>query len=365
MIIKMTSVINKLKIANNRWPIVIMIGCVGLFAGCSQVQDVLDDLLKGDSPSVPPPAYLDLPGSDLFPEGIVTAANGDIFVTGFGNGSVLRIIDGKEVEFFKRPGEDGLSSAVGLAIDEVRRRLWVANFFFDGFSSDLKVFDLDDGTLLATLTNEIGGISSFFNELAIDAEGNVYISDTSTPSIWVAKADLSAVELLVVDDLLENPDPNRQFGLNGLALTPDGNYLIASVMDRISPGGGRLVRVSLHDPVVSDITLNGLLKTINTFGGSDGMFFEQGQLFMVNVTPPTSIMTARFNQDFTEAELVARDTFEPVYNRPTASAIRDGRLWTVNSQLDHIIDDGNGALNTPPELPFQLVNVSLKKTLSE
>ena len=84
---------------------------------------------------------------------------------------------------------------------------------------------------------------------------------------------------------------------------------------------------------------------------------------MVNVTPPASIMTAEFSKDYSRAQLVGRSTFESVYNRPTASAVRGKRLWTVNSQLDHIIDDENGALGTPPDLPFQLVNVSLAKTL--
>ena len=349
----------KIPLAVTYW-IVAMLS-LGLFTQCSQLEDILRDV--GQEEDQEPPAYVDLPGDDLFPEGIIAAENGDLYVTGFGNGAILRITNGEHVETFKQPGEDGLSSAVGMSIDEVRQRLWVANFFFDTFSSNLKVFDLASGELLATLTTAEGGAGSFFNEIAVDAEGRIYLSDTATPSIWTADADLHGVELLVSDSLLNNPD--RPFGLNGLSLTPEGNYLIASVMDRISPGGGRLVRIGLDDLSVADVALSGLEKTVATFGGSDGMFFEQGQLLMVNVTSPTSIITATFSADYTQAKLVARDAFESVYDRPTASAVRDGRLWTVNSQLDHIIDDENGALGTPPDLPFQLVNVSLAKTLGE
>ena len=86
---------------------------------------------------------------------------------------------------------------------------------------------------------------------------------------------------------------------------------------------------------------------------------------MVNVTPPASVMSAEFAEDYSSAELTSHDAFEEVYNRPTSSAVRDGRLWTVNSQLDHIIDDENGALNTPPDLPFELVSVPLDALLGE
>jgi hypothetical protein len=45
--------------------------------------------------------------------------------------------------------------------------------------------------------------------------------------------------------------------------------------------------------------------------------------------------------------------------RPSSSALVGNTLWTVQSQLDHIIDDENGALGTPPDLPFQIVGVPL------
>ena len=87
---------------------------------------------------------LALPGDALYPEGVVAAENGDLFVTGFGDGSVLRVTDG-EVEVFRASGADGLSSAVGLALDEIRHRLWVANFTAEGATSDLKVYDVEKG----------------------------------------------------------------------------------------------------------------------------------------------------------------------------------------------------------------------------
>jgi hypothetical protein len=52
-----------------------------------------------------------------------------------------------------------------------------------------------------------------------------------------------------------------------------------------------------------------------------------------------------------------------VYDRPTGSTIRDGRLYTVNSQLNHIVDDKDNKLNTPAILPFKIVSVPLNELM--
>ena len=199
--------------------------------------------------------------------------------------------------------------------------------------------------------------------MTIDQAGNIYISDTFNPQIWTASADLSGVEVWVENELLSNPAPDQPFDLNGLAITPDNNYLIASVMDRLDAGDGRLVRIDLSGKDVSQVDLSG---DVAAFAGSDGMFFNDGLLYTVNVfSSAGAIVTANFNTDYSSATLDIRDAFQDVYNRPTASAIRDGRLWTVNSQLDHIIDDNNGAIGTEPDRPFQVVHVPLDILLAD
>jgi hypothetical protein len=104
-------------------------------------------------------------------------------------------------------------------------------------------------------------------------------------------------------------------------------------------------------------------KAVAGFAGSDGMFFDpqdKQRLFMVNVfSSAGAIYTADFSNDYSIATLTIRDAFASAYNRPTASTMANGMLWTMNSQLDHIIDDENGALGTPPDLPFQMVGVPL------
>lgn len=307
--------------------------------------------------------YINLMGDTLFPEGIQTLPNNDLLVGGFGDGSIQRINAKNEVSYFSRSGENGMVIAVGMAVDKKNNQLWVANFNFKTESgkpgSNLKLFDLKSGNLVKTIPeNFIEGV--FFNEVTIDDKGTVFVSNTFGPQIWTANAKSTKAEVFVENDLFSNPDPNQPFDLNGLTITPDKKYLIASVMDRLDAGDGRLVRVNLATKEVSSITLKGD-KAVQAFAGSDGMFFYKGKLLMVNVySKAGAIITADFNKDYSVADLIIRNKFDTVYNRPTASAVRNGRLYIVNSQLNHIIDDADGKLNTPHEKPFKVVSVPLK-----
>lgn len=307
-----------------------------------------------------------LQGNQVFPEGIITLPNNDLLVGGFGDGSIQKIDSKNNVSYFNKSGENGMVIAVGFALDKKNSRLWVANFNFKTASgnpgSQFKVFDYTTGKLLKTIPEKfIEG--AFFNEVILDEKGNAYVSNTFGPSLYTATFESTEATLFVTNDLLKNPSPDQPFGLNGLTITPDSKYLIASVMNRTIKGGGSLVRINITTKEVTPIKLKDDEAT-KSFSGSDGMFFYNGQLMMVNVfSSAGAIFSAKFNDNYSEASLSVKDKFQSVYDRPTASAIRDGKLYTVNSQLNHIIDDKDGKINTPPVLPFKIVSVPIAELL--
>lgn len=307
-----------------------------------------------------------LQGDQLFPEGIIKLPNNDLLIGGFGDGSIQKIDSKNNVSYFSKPGENGMVIAVGFALDTKNNRLWVANFNFKTESgkpgSQFKVFNYATGKLLKTIPEKfIEG--AFFNEVILDEKGNAYVSNTFGPNLYTASFKSTDATVFATNDLLKNPSPDQPFGLNGLTITPDKKYLIASVMNRTIKGGGTLVRVNLATKAVTPIKLKDDEAT-KSFSGSDGMFFYNGQLMMVNVfSSAGAIFSAKFNKNYSEATLTIRNKFQSVYDRPTASAIRDGKLYTVNSQLNHIIDDKDGKINTPPVLPFKVVSVPLAELL--
>jgi WD40 repeat protein len=307
-----------------------------------------------------------LQGNQVFPEGIINLPNNNLLVGGFGDGSIQTIDEKGNVSYFSKPGENGMVIAVGFAIDKKNNRLWVANFNFKTVSgnpgSQFKVFDYTTGKLLKTIPEKfIEG--AFFNEVILDEKGNAYVSNTFGPNLYAASFESTDANVFVTNELLKNPSPEQPFGLNGLTITPDYKYLIASVMNRTIKGGGRLVKVDIITKEVTPIKLKND-EAAASFSGSDGMFFYKGELLMVNVySSAGAIFSAKFNKDYSEASLTIRNKFQGEYDRPTASAIRNGKLYTVNSQLNHIIDDKDGKLNTPPVLPFKVVGVPLAELL--
>jgi sugar lactone lactonase YvrE len=325
---------------------------------------VISTSIVATSALAQPASVIDLPDGMMFPEAIVEDGRGSLYVSVFGSGTLLRINAAGQSEVIKSPGEDGMAAPVGVAVDSSRNRLWVSSINPETFMSKLQLFELDNGILLASLDAPAEKGPHFFNEIVVGADGTIYISDTLQPRIWTAGPNLEGtLQEFVIDPLLTNPNPERPLGLNGLALTPDGSFLIASVMDRMSQGGGRMVRVNLANRSVDEITLSG---DIATFGGSDGMFFEpHGELLMVNVTPPSALVSATFSDDYARAEISNRTIADDIADRPSSIAMRGETLWIVNSQLDHVIDDGNGAMGTPPNMPFQIIGVQLSKALNE
>lgn len=308
--------------------------------------------------------YIDLLGDKLFPEGIVALPDGSLLVGGFGDGSLQKIDSRQQVSYFSKASENGMSIAVGMAVDKANNKLWVANFNFKTETgnpgSNLKLFDLSTGKLLKTIPEKyVDGV--FFNEVTIDASGNVYVSNTFGPQIYTTRSDRNDVSVFVENELLSNPAPDQPFDLNGLTITPDGKYLIASVMDRLDAGDGRLIRIDIQTKSVREIQLKGD-EAVKAFAGSDGMFFYGSKLFMVNVFSKAGvIITATFSPDFLTADLKLHLEGNQVYDRPTASAVLNNRLYTVNSQLNHIIDDADGKLNTAPVLPFKVVSVPISR----
>jgi hypothetical protein len=307
-----------------------------------------------------------LQGAQLFPEGIITLPNNDLLIGGFGDGPIQKIDSKNKVSYFSKSGENGMVIAVGMALDVKNNRLWVANFNFKTESgnpgSNMKVFDYTTGKLLKTIPETfIQG--AFFNEVALDASGRVYVSNTFGPTVYSTTFESTNTDVFATSDLLKNPAADQPFGQNGLTITPDKKYLLVSVMNRTIKGGGTLVRVDLATKEVKSVKLKDDEAT-KAFSGSDGMFFYKDQLMMVNVYSQSgAIFSAKFNADYSEASLTIRNKFQSVYDRPTASAIRNGKLYTVNSQLNHIIDDKDGKINTPPVLPFNVVSVPLAELL--
>lgn len=278
----------------------------------------------------------DLPGENVFPEGIAYHEASDaFFVSGAGSGALYRgDLETGEVEVFV-PGDDRPPfTTIGLHADD-QGRLWVAG----GGSGNVYLFDIDSGELLSTLaTPEAERI--FLNDVVSSSEGGAYITDSQRPVLFRAAADGASVEPWL--DLTGTPlEPGEaDFAANGIVITEDDDYLIVIRSDT-----GGLVRIDTQTQEVSEIDLQGEAVT-----NGDGLVLDGQTLYVVR-NADHEVTVVELSEDFTSGTVAERIT-DDSFAFPTTAAKVEDHLLVVNSQFN-AMDDGE------PELPFTVSRVAI------
>ena len=235
-----------------------------VFAGCSPEPESPTATSPPPTPSAAPaPPAPAAATSDVItaerggfiPEGIEYDEDNGRFLTGsLAEGTIFVIErDGRVVPFIRDPD---LVSSVGIEVDEDRDRLLVANsdraVFNDQSATGhakLGVYNLMSGERLAMvdLGSTIGaGARHFANDLTVDDEGNVYVTDSFANAIYKVTPDYQATVMQRFTDL-----PQGAL-LNGIVYH-DGGYLLAVAEERIykvpiaNPAG--MTQVTVTDPV--------------------------------------------------------------------------------------------------------------------
>ncbi len=182
--------------------------------------------------------------NQFLPEGIeYDPVNSRFLVGSLREGTVFALgRDGRLTPVVEDPD---LVSSVGIEVDEARGRLLVANSDSSIFSTGgtgqakLGVFDLSSGERLAMvdLATTIEGRTEktvfFANDVAVDGEGTVYVTDTRTGAIYRVDETYQA-------SVLHRFEPSETFAPNGLVYHPSGYLLVA--------GGQSLYKLPIADP---------------------------------------------------------------------------------------------------------------------
>jgi DNA-binding beta-propeller fold protein YncE len=148
----------------------------------------------------------------------------------------------------------GLNAPKGVAISNNNSRLYVSDI------TDLVEIDIDNGKIMKRF-NAPGSV--FLNDVVSDNQGNIYVSDTITNTIY--KLDGNNNNTSALQAWLQSPQLN---GPNGLHVDNTKNKLIvASLGDMSKPGAG----IEVVDLKSKTITTLGKEGTTSPFGGLDGI----------------------------------------------------------------------------------------------
>jgi sugar lactone lactonase YvrE len=261
----------------------------------------------------------------FLPEGVEFDQKNSRFLVGsLREGSVFQLErDGRLTPVVEDPE---LVSSVGIEVDEARGRLLVVNsdssIFTGGGTGQAKlaVYDLSSGEriamvdLAATIEDRTDDTVFFANDVTVDDQGRIYVSDTRTGAIYRVDEAYEA-------SLLHRFVPTDLFAPNGLVYHPSGYLLVA--------GGERLYKVPLDDPAnASQVSLP------EPVPGADGVVWMTDGRLAIVANRVNRVVALKSSDDWTSAELAGVAPYEVM---ASTVAVVGADLYVVHP---HFRDDG-------------------------
>jgi sugar lactone lactonase YvrE len=150
----------------------------------------------------------------------------------------------------------GLNAPKGMAVNNNNDRLYVSDI------TDLVEIDID-GEKIVKRFNAPG--SAFLNDVAVDNQGNIYVSDTVTNTIYKLDRSANNSNNTTSQAWLQSPQLN---GPNGLHVDNNKNRLIVASLGEMSKPGAGIEVVDLKNKSISSLGKEG---STSPFGGLDGI----------------------------------------------------------------------------------------------
>lgn len=270
-----------------------------------------------------------------FPESITWSAHQHVFMVGsVRHGTVGKITPTGRYSEFIRDGR--LISTLGLYVDDRRNTLWVTNSdpgvgehtnaATKGKLAAIATYDATTGKPRAYYDlSSINPGAHLANDLALDADGNVYVTDSFAPIIYRINTH-GRMSVWARDPRFYT---GAGFNLNGIAVHPDGYLIIGNY------NSGALFRVDIQDPSkIEQITLPDALK------GADGFdLLDPEHLIVVQNEGIDRAVELTSTDGWRTASIVKVEKSER--SMPTAAVTENGRTYVLDSRIDTLFKPGS------------------------
>jgi sugar lactone lactonase YvrE len=257
---------------------------------------------------------------------------------------IVRVVRGV-VKDFSRP-RDSLWSVLGMKVDAARRVLWACMTALpqmERFDESLRgasaiaKYDLITKKLLKIYPAPFDGRNHAFGDLALHPNGDVYVSDSETPTIFtIAQAQQSkngrdSLAVFLASDLNTLPS------LQGMDITDDGQTMIvadyANGLFAIDLPTKAMRRLDTPDSIV--------------VSGIDGLYlFANDAIVIQNGVSPQRVM--RLHLGKTRSAIEGAETLEannPLFDEPTLGTLVGSRLYYICNSQWGLIDELGGIAN--------------------
>jgi DNA-binding beta-propeller fold protein YncE len=171
----------------------------------------------------------------------------------------------------------GLNAPKGMAISNNNSRLYVSDI------TDLVEIDIDSGKIIKRFS---APGSTFLNDVVLDNQGNIYVSDTFTNTIY--KLDSKNNNTSSLQIWLESPLLN---GPNGLHIDNNKNRLIVTSIGELNKPGAGIEIVDLENNTITTLGKEGMTSPFGVLDGiesdtADTHYYitdnRAGKLYVVN-----------------------------------------------------------------------------------
>lgn len=282
----------------------------------------------------------ELVGDDLYPEGIAWDVQTRSFYVGsLEHGTVTRVDADGSQSLLAEPANAGWST-VGMKIDSAARRLFACAMSIDiDGTGEVWIYDLDGCGLVEQVDLTLAADGARCNDLALAPDGAALVTDPGQGHVYRVAAG-QAPEIWATDPLLD-PEGPLPFGLNGIAVTPDGAFVVA-----VNLTAQRLVRIDLADPTsVVEIALTGDPLP----QGGDGLVFRDGE-DVLYVMRDTEVLRVALTDGYTSGDVTTL-TLPTLPSGITTATVAEGEVYlTEGSAVARTFDQA-------PDLPFQIVRL--------
>ena len=296
------------------------------------------------------PLSIALPGPRAFPESITSTRDGMLFIGRLGEGGIVRANSRTgAAALFVAPGASGSRSVTGVFADEASKTLWACSNDLSALGgassgrdhgSALKGFDLRTGAAKRSVA--LPGAQPYCNDIAVDARGAVYVTDSAGPSVLRLRPGAATFEAFASSQQFLPPSGGIA-GLDGIAFGSDGNLYVttysAGELFRIDIERGSAGRVTkLHGPPLA------FPDTLRRFGERSFLLIEgAGTLDRVDI----------------EGDEFKTTQIRGGFRQPTSVTRVGSTAWVSEGQLSFFFD--HPRKSSSPTLPFRIYAVPLSK----
>jgi len=302
------------------------------------------------------PAGVQALPDDWYPESVAIGPDGTFYVGSWREGAVARLKLGvaPKAEVLVKPGANGLANGQGVLVDAKRRALWICSGN-SGFTtvpqtpSALKRYDLATGAPHASYAMPDNG---YCNDLAQDARGNLYVTDSVHPRVLKLAPGAAALAVWKEDPALAGPGPYK--GLNGIAIDGGRDVYVSLVA-----AASYVLRIGLgadgNAGEVTRIEAPRVLKNVDAIRA-----WKPGRLVLFE---SNAFGEGPYGGQVTVARVdgarLGLQTVVAGLNDPSSGAVWGNRVYFIESKYSLLTKRKDGDGPVPTGVPFDIQSRAL------